>query len=156
MTDAELLALNVLQEAGGELDDGKAAVARVVLNRIAKRFFSDGTMIGTVLAKDQFSWAWFANVGGKYQRVCSSEPQAVARAQELLSQAPPAILAHCSDIAQAVVAKTYDGPDYANMTEAAMLYLNAPLTIKLSGHLPVWASPDKQVCVIGHHTFYRN
>ena len=55
MSDGDLLTLCVLQEAGNQVPDGMAAVARVVLNRTRRKYASDGTIAGTILGHDQFS-----------------------------------------------------------------------------------------------------
>jgi hypothetical protein len=163
LTDEDLAALNVYQEADGEPDDGKAAVMRIVQNRIKKRYFSDGTILGTVLSKDQFSWAWFGfetvHSGTathvistkEYVRLSWTLTEAQQHAETLLELAAPSDLTHCSQIARAVVAGTYTGPLYANLTDDAVLYLNPRILTKL----PTWAIPIRKICSIGHHDFYR-
>ncbi len=47
--------VTVLQEAEGEPYIGKVAVAEVILRRTRRKFFSDGTVAGTVLRDRQFS-----------------------------------------------------------------------------------------------------
>lgn len=47
--------LTVWGEARGESFLGKVGVAEVIRNRMARRFLSDGTVIGTVLKSYQFS-----------------------------------------------------------------------------------------------------
>lgn len=147
----DLLALNIVMEAGLEPEDGKAAIARVVKNRMALKFESDGTISGTVLKRDQFSWAWFEFVHGRYTRVCHTDGEAQARAEMLLAKQPLPALVHCRDIGQRVFAETYHGPDYDRLTDAVVNYLNPAI---LSEHLPAWASADKLVCVIGRHQFF--
>lgn len=163
MTDEELLALNVYEEAGGEIDDGKAAIARVTFNRMARKFFSDGTVAGTVLAKDQFSWAWFGfetvhtgtgvhDLANKeYVRLSHTTTEALGLAQDLQDVAPVDALAACGEIAQMVQAGAYQGTLYDQLTDDAVLYLNPKILTKL----PTWAIPAKLVCTIGHHIFYR-
>lgn len=163
LDDPLLLALCVYEEAGGEIGDGQAAVARIVKNRIAKRFFSDGTMVGTVLAKDQFSWAWFAFVqkhtgnaaadknSRAYVRVSHTLSDAEQVAQDLQKRAVPSVLAHCGSIATAVMLGRYEGVMYDKLTDDAVSYLNP----RILTALPKWATPDKLVCSIGHHDFYR-
>lgn len=163
MTDDELLALNLYEEAGGEIDDGKAAIARVVKNRMGRHYFSDGTVHGTVLVKDQFSWAWFgfevvhSGVGvhdhakHEYVRLSHTVTEAQQLAEDLYDMVPPADLARCSVIAGQVLAGTYSGELYDQLTDDAVLYFNPRILTKL----PAWAIPDKLVCSIGHHEFYR-
>lgn len=149
--DPTLLALCVYDEARGEDADGKAAVARVVLNRMRKRYASDGTVVGTVLRPGQFSGFWFDFVGGHYTRVCRTVAEAQERAENKLADAlkHPTSWAACASAATAVQAGTYHSPAYDMLTDDAVLYLN-PSISKAD-----WATPDKHVCDIGHHAFYR-
>ena len=151
MTDDDLMALCMLQEAGGEPDDGKAAVCRVVRNRMARLYESDGTVKGTILRFDQFSWAWFDFVDGAYTRIAWDQIDAANVAAEKLSKAPMSALAHCSVIAQQVAGGTYHGPAYDNLTDDTVLYVAPALERKM----PVWATPAKLVCTIGRQNFYR-
>ena len=150
MTDDDLLALCVLEEAGAEVDDGKAAVARVIFNRMRLKYSSDGTIAGTVMKYDQFSWAWFSFVNGHYTRVADTVEQATAIAERKLAAALPGAIANCGRIAQEVQAGTYHGPLYDKLTDDAVLYLNPHILHRL----PSWATPDKLVCVIERHFFY--
>lgn len=163
MDDKTLLALNVYEEAAGEPINGRAAIARVVKNRMAKKFFSDGTIQGTVLAPDQFSWAWFGFVTkttgnitpGKhvqeYVRLAHNATEAQALAESLLKRTIPKVLAACGDVAQQVIAGTYYDPLFAKLGNDAVSYLNPRILTKL----PKWAIPEKLVVSIGHHDFYR-
>jgi len=154
MDDLTLLALAVWDEARGESDDGKAAVARVILNRKRLRYSSDGTIVGTVLHKDQFSGFWFDFVNGHYTRVCHTLEEAEARAGTLLAgaiQSP--VWSDCRNVATDVTNDSYVATDgYTEMTDAAVLYLN-PAIIN-PAHMPAWANEQNRVCTIGHHTFY--
>lgn len=149
MDDATLLGLCIWSEAAGEPPAGKQAVAQVVMNRMREHNESDGTMTGTVLAPNQFSGFWFDFVGGKYTRVCWTTDDAAHRAQTLLLRAQhQAVWDTCIEIAEGVL----DGKVAPNpLLDAALLYLNPAIIPKL----PAWATPDKQLCAIGHHTFYR-
>jgi spore germination cell wall hydrolase CwlJ-like protein len=151
MTDDDLLALCVWDEAQGEPQDGRAAVARVVLNRMAARYRSDGTVAGTVLAYDQFSGFWFEMKDGVYRRVCHTLEEAQARAALLLrrAEANVAVFSECRAAAQGVRAGTYEGAAYDALSDAAVLYLN-PRIAKAA-----WATPDKHLCDIGRHSFFR-
>lgn len=163
MNDADLLGLNVYEEAGGEPDEGKAAVARIVKNRMRAKFFSDGTIQGTVLAKDQFSWAYFGFVTKttgnlapakhtqEYVRLAHNLTEAQALAESLLKRTVPTIFRHCSEIGQAVMSNTYYGPLYAKLGNDTVSYLNPRILTKL----PTWAIPSRLVVSIGHHDFYR-
>lgn len=163
MTDADLLALNIYEEAAGESDEGKAAVARIVRNRMRAKFFSDGTIQGTVLAKDQFSWAYFGFVTKttgqlnpakhvqEYVRLAHNLTEAEALAETLLKRTIPRVFRHCSEIGQAVLSGTFYGPLYAKLGNDAVSYLNPRILTKL----PTWAIPSRLVVSIGHHDFYR-
>ena len=164
MQDIQLIGLNVYEEAGGEIPDGQAAIARVTKNRMARKFFSDGTIAGTVLARDQFSWAYFGfetlHTGTdahdqskqEYTRLCHTPAEAAAHAEDLLELAPVDALAQCERIAQLVLDGSYQGALYAALTDDTVLYLNPRILTKL----PAWAIPSAKVCSIGHHDFYRS
>ena len=54
--------LTLIQEAEGESYRGKVMVAEVILRRTREKYFSDGTVAGTVLRDRQFSgWNHGAN-----------------------------------------------------------------------------------------------
>lgn len=146
----DLAALCILEEAGGESDDGKAAVARVIKNRMERKYESDGTLAGTILKWDQFSWAWFDYVRGSYRRVAWNEAQALQIAQQKYIQASTVALLHCSDIYGRVMDGLYNSPEYAQLTDDTVLYLNESLV-----HLPPWAIPSKHVAKIGSQDFFR-
>lgn len=154
ISPADLLALCVLKEAGGEADDGRAAIVRVIMNRMARRFMSDGTIPGTILAHDQFSWVEWDMVGGKYVRVAKTPAQIDARATKLLQQAwaaSPHTLTACGEIGRHVLDGTYvGGPHYAQLTGDTVNYVNPRIV-----SAPAWAIPSKFVCAIGNHNFYR-
>lgn len=150
MMDATtLLALCIWSEAAGEQLAGKQAVAHVVLNRMAARYMSDGTVAGTVLYPNQFSGFWFSFINGKYTRICWSRDGAEHHAETMLLDAQhQAIWDACMDVAEAAMAGQLPAaPELAK----AVLYLNPAIIPKL----PAWASPAKELCAVGHHTFYR-
>lgn len=148
MEDAILLALCVWSEAAGEPTDGKEAVAQVILNRMARRYSSDGTVTGTVLSPNQFSGFWFDFVGGKYTRVCWTLEDAERHAEAMFLRAQhQAIWDTCLDVA--IDALGGDLPVNPKLAKA-VLYLNPAIIPRL----PAWASPAKQLAAVGHHTFY--
>ena len=151
MDDVSLLTLCAFQEAAGEPDDGVAAVARVVLNRMARHYVSDGTVAGTVLAPDQFSWTAWEMVDGRYERVCRSAEAVQARAAALLVRAQALVRqwTRVGRIVGEVQGRAYAGADYDRLTDDTVLYLNPRLS-----HA-VWATPAKRVCDIGRHSFFR-
>lgn len=153
ITDDQLLGLNVYEEAAGEIADGRAAVARVTLNRMHRRYQSDGTMVGTVLKPNQFSWAWYDYVGGKARRIAWSVEDALEIAEKKLAAADHAVLTACELIGRRVQGGTYRGDLYDHLTDDAVLYLNPDP--RLVPRMPSWANDGKLVCTIGHHRFYR-
>lgn len=152
MTDADALALNCFQEANLEPLDGIAAIARVVLNRAALKYQSDGTIQGTIFHPAAFSWTQYAMVGGHYTKVAVTNADVAIRAADLLRQAKAytTAWARALDVSGQVMAGTYSGPLYDLLTPETVLYDNLALA------QPVWATPDKHVCTIGHHDFYTN
>ncbi|HEY2178085.1 MAG TPA: cell wall hydrolase [Caulobacteraceae bacterium] len=154
MTDADLFALTVWTEARGEPFEGKAAVARVIYNRMAALYFSDGTVAGTVLRYDQFSAFWFKMEGGQYVRVSHALAEAQAQAEALLPLAKAS--AAWPDCERAVRAGRLGSP-FAWGPEGrllaaeprALLYCNTEVS------RPAWATPGARVATIWNHTFYR-
>lgn len=152
--DLQWLTLCVYQEARGELLDGKAAVAKVVLNRARHTppYASDGTIKGTVFWPNQFSWTSWAYVAGHYIKVAKTDAEVAERAQKLLlvSQSDEATWWTCRGAALAVLNGTYvGGAGYQALGADALLYVN------LAVSRPTWADPAKLICRIGGHCFYR-
>lgn len=153
MTDEDLLATCLMSEAAGEPDEGKAAVAQVVLNRMARRYQSDGTIAGTVLHPSAFSGFSFDMIDGRYTRVVPLEPQEtlrarmVGRAQSMaMHYTRQAVWPECFALAQAAVA---GAPLLANplLTEA-VLYANLAIS------KPPWVHSVSFLAKIGAHSFY--
>ncbi|HZR87913.1 MAG TPA: cell wall hydrolase [Bradyrhizobium sp.] len=153
MDGLELAALCAFEEANLEPDDGVAGVLKVIQNRMRLRFQSDGTVEGTIFHGNgvAFSWAAFDWFNHRYQRVANGLTEIEARAAHLEQVAAgyPNAWARALRITRAMVARTYHGPDFDRLTDDTVLYLNPAIA-----HAP-WATPDKQVWVIGHHVFYR-
>lgn len=153
MTDADLIALCCFEEANLEPDDGVAAVARVIKNRMALHYQSDGTVEGTVLAGNgvAFSWAAFSMFNHHYQRVANGRTAIEARAEHLrqIATGYPKAWHRAQVISQSVMAGSYSGHDYAKLTDQTVLYLNQKIA-----HA-AWAVPDKLVTKIGNHSFFR-
>jgi spore germination cell wall hydrolase CwlJ-like protein len=155
MTDADLYALTIWTEARGEPYEGKVAVSRVIANRIAHRYASDGTVAGTVLRYDQFSAFWFKMVEGQYRRVASSQEEAQAQADELLPIAKAsAMWADCQRaISDGAIGSSFAwGPQgrKLNAEPRTLLYCDRAISD------PPWATEEAQVAVIWNHTFYRD
>jgi N-acetylmuramoyl-L-alanine amidase len=121
--------LTIFQEAEGESFDGKVAVAEVILKRTNQKFFSDGTVAGTCLKPYQFSSWNTASVNRL--RACQIDDE--------------------SQIVKDCIAAWDEAINGSNHTKDALLYLNP----KGIADLPTWANPDKYVCTIGRHDFYR-
>lgn len=152
MLDSEALTLCVFQEANLEPDDGVAAVARVVLNRAALHYQSNGTIQSAIFHPAAFSWTQFEMLDGHYEKVAFTSADIADRAANLLRSCRAYTKAwmRCSDISGHVVDGTYMGPDYSKITSDTVLYVNLAIS-----H-PVWALPEKLVANIGRHSFYRN
>jgi hypothetical protein len=160
-TDLDWLACCMLDEASNQSDVGKAAVAQVVKNRMAVHQSSDGTVKGTVLWPNQFSGFYFANVGGKYSRVCSDGACAEQRGLQKIAtyQKNAAAWNNAKNIGSQVMAGTYNSGDaiFGKLTanKRATMYLNVSATKKLNTNgLPSWATASKLVGDIGAHSFY--
>ena len=151
MIDADAIALCAFEEANLEPDDGLAAVVRVILNRTALRYQSDGTIQGTIFHPLAFSWAQFEMENGRYTKVAFNSQDIAARAAMLLQKARAynKAWARCQDISERVVAGTYSGPLYDLLTPQTVLYDNLSLA------RPAWAIPANHICTIGHHDFYK-
>ncbi len=169
---ADWLALLVWSEARNQIADGIAAVAKVALNRGALRFYSDGSIQGTMLARDQFSGFWFDRVptleadgpnkgkpvviGGvrqtHYARVCFTAADALARARNMLTTARADVAwSKCQRISGEVLAGAYEGGSaYRKLTSRTVNYLN-PHAVD---HMPVWAAPSLLDGIVGAHQFY--
>jgi spore germination cell wall hydrolase CwlJ-like protein len=156
MTDEDLLATCVADEAGGEEYEGKVAVAIVLANRQALHYQSDGTVQGTVLKKDQFSGFWFDMVDGVYTRVCSTLEEAQARAEEKFQRySAQSNWTDCQRAVEDAAAWRLQeemsfapGPAFAGLSPETVLYCNPDISS------PNWAIPEKQDAVIFAHTFF--
>ncbi len=156
MTDDELLATCIADEAGGEPHEGKVCVAIVLLNRMSLPYQSDGTAVGTVLKRNQFSGFWFEMIDGKYTRVCHTMEEAQARAEEKFERySKRSIWADCVLALADARAWADDepmsftpGPAFSGMTGKTVNYLNPSIS-----HT-AWATPDKLDAKIFHHDFF--
>lgn len=150
----------MIDEAGNQKDEGKAAVAQVIKNRIASKQASDGTIKGTVLWPNQFSGFYYDTVGGKYQKVATTRAQAETRGIAKMKKYKQNTKQweNCQTIAKAVMGGSFAGGDVFGKLRAnkrATMYLNESATRSLgSGNLPSWASVSKKIGVIQDHAFY--
>ena len=154
MDDAAWLTLCVYEASRDQPQDGKAAVAKVVLNRTNRKppYESDGTIKGTILWPSQFSWTNWDYVDGHYQKVAHTPEETEARALRLYNEAIVYKLtwAACADVAESVLAGHYTGGDaYEQLGADALLYCNLAIS------QPPWGTPNKAICKIGAHTFFR-
>lgn len=120
--------LTIWMEARGEPYDGQCAVAEVIWTRMLRRYTSDGTVPGTVLAPYQFS-CW--NTDDR-QRLRAAMLEDTDAQLEMCRQAWNDVRAGRS------------------VVPGAMLYLNPDLVHRL----PSWADQAKEVARIGRHVFY--
>jgi len=164
ITDDELAITCIVAEAGNQPHEGQTAVGCVILNRIKYKYSSDGTMIGTVLHKWAFSWAWAAMENGRYQQVAFDLGQAETRAsqdfdelsenKDLWGNATQAWAdAKAWSAGGAAPMSFVPGPDFkAGFTDHTVLYLNP----KITNPMPAWANPKYQDCVLWDHTFFHD
>lgn len=123
--------LTIWMEARGESDAGKLAVAEVIRNRTAAKFFSKGTVASTVLWPYQFS--------GWNTKDHNRTPAAELDTQDSTYQA-------CYDAWEAA-------KKGANTVHGALNYYN-PNVIPSP---PAWALPNVATFTaqVGNHYFYR-
>lgn len=122
----KLAIITLWQEARGEPFDGKVAVAEVIRTRMLRKFFSDGTIEGTVLRAKQFS-GWNP---GDPNRIIS-------------------VRLDDEDTAVKDCQKAWEVSERTALTKGADHYVN------LSIVRPPWFDDAKVTAVIGNHTFLR-
>lgn len=160
ISDQDLLTLNCYEEARGELDDGVAAVAQVVLNRMQhKGPQSDGTIPGTILYPNAFSWTQWEMVEDshgewRYTKVAHTQQETLIRVQHRLNAAKLHVAdwTRCARIAGEVVKGEYHTQAFDALGPDAVSYYNPHIHGQAT---PKWATPAKRVCAIGHHDFFR-
>lgn len=151
MTDDDLLATCIADEASNQPYEGKVAVGRVIRNRMALKYESDGTVSGTVLKHFQFSGFWFAMIAGHYKQVEFNPAGAVAKAGELYREfSSQPIWADCERaVRDSLPGGFVGGPQFRKLTPKTVLYYNPRICAA-----PAWATPDKLDAVIFQHTFF--
>lgn len=127
--DDILAVVTIMQEAAGEPYAGKLAVAEVIRRRTEKHVQSDGTVAGTVLRSYQFS-GW------------NTKPDALRIRTAQLQDTD-----HGTEDAQKAWRESITSRTVAD----AVFYCN----LSVLPRPPAWATPDKFVVKIGHHSFYR-
>jgi N-acetylmuramoyl-L-alanine amidase len=117
--------ITVLQEAEGEPYEGKVAVAEVILRRTKRKYFSDGTVTGTVLRRLQFS---------------AMNEDAANRIRSFKADTEDSIVREC-------IRAWAEAEAGSNLVPNCCHYFNAKLCF------PIWAEGAKVVARIGDHTF---
>lgn len=157
MTADELATTCIADEAGNQAHEGRVAIGVVILNRMARRFESDGTVAGTVLKRDQFSGFWFSMVHGHYTRVAHTREEAESRAEAKFAMYVRQVLWGDCQLAWADADAWFVGeaPSFNPSHEFAALH-DAVNYVNLTISQPVWATADKFLCKLGAHSFYRS
>jgi spore germination cell wall hydrolase CwlJ-like protein len=126
----------VAQEALQEPFEGKLAVAEVIHNRMKAKFFSDGTVAGTVLKPKQFS-GWNTNDPVRIRSVKWDD-------------AMPSI--------QECTKAWFDAKHGSNTANGALLYYNPTFILPDGSTIktPDWALPENatEVARAGSHVFF--
>ncbi len=154
VSDADLLTLCAYEEARNQPDDGVAAIARVVDNRVRLGYQDDGHSIAGAITKHaQFSWTEYDEGSAGYHQVAFGMAAELARIQQLLvvAKADKVQWARCARIIQAVMTGRYAGAQFARLTDETVLYFNPAACAA-----PPWARVSAFVCRIGAHSFYRD
>ena len=128
ISDDAIAIITIFQEAEGESLQGKVAVAEVIRRRMARRYSSDGTVVGTCLRPYQFS-GWNTASGN--------------RIRSLRIDLDEAMVADC------VTAWAHSRT--SNIVPDAVLYYNPDIVPTP----PAWADPARLVAVVEHHRFYK-
>jgi spore germination cell wall hydrolase CwlJ-like protein len=120
-------ALCIFAEARSEPYEGQVAVGCVIRNRMARHFFSDGTVVDTVTKAHQFSWM---NTGD--------------------AQRSRVFRALWNDPAMQEAARAWDASATARIVDDAVMY-------HASYVAPYWSKAHgiELVKRIGNHLFYR-
>ena len=133
ISDAALGAITIFQEARNQPYEGKCAVGEVIRERMRQRFFSDGTVAGTVCRAYQFS-GWNSADPNRVPSLCADDKDPVV--QECV--------------------RAWHNSAQTNLVNGAIFYLNPQAVLKSEGRLPKWWSSDADPAsevVIGDHAF---
>ena len=174
-SDADWLAICLYTEAAGESDDGKAAVAQVIKNRMANNFRENflnpawrGQIKQHVLAYAAFSYFWSANgrtrdirapaegsKGARSQIEVASgawwrraEQRGLARMSQVKNTP---VYNRCKEIAQQVLAGTYRGGNDFNTLRSNR---GCNWYVNLKHARPGWLNNLRRLVAVGNHTFY--
>lgn len=127
--DDYFAALTIIAEAGGEPHDGKVAVGEVIRHRMAAKFFSDGSVIGTCFLRMQFS-VWDDDVGDNALAI-----------RVLKTEVSDPVFLDCLN--------AWEESETSNLVPDAVQYY-APGKV-----LPAWLPDFTLVNSIGHHDFLK-
>lgn len=162
-TELDWLVACMIDEAGTEPADGRAAVAQIIKNRMAVGGWMAGATIkDTILKKDQFSGFYHGHAGGRYRRICSDKPCAERRGLQKIAEyraQRQRAWQECTQIAQQVLAGTYQGGAGFQAIRAnrrCIMYLNYAACQQMNpgGAWKSWAVQRRFVTKIGRHSFY--
>lgn len=127
--DRDLMIRTILGEAGNQGPQGQAAVASVILNRVASGKYG-ATPEQVVLAPNQF------------------EPWSTRKAELMAIKPESAAYQNAGDIVDMV-----NSGDISDQSQGATHFLNANIVRqRRGGSLPNWAS--QPIAQVGAHTFY--
>ena len=133
INDDALGAITIWQESRNQRYEGKVAVGEVIRERMRQRFFSDGTVAGTICRPYQFS-GWNSADRNRIASLMLDDNDPLAR---------ECLLA-------------WQGSKTSSFVKGAIFYLNKAAVIAIEGRLPKWwdgdADPASEV-VIGDHAF---
>lgn len=127
ISDDAIAIATIFQEAEGESLEGKIAVGEVIRNRMKRNYSSQGDVISTCLWPAQFS-GWNTNSKN--------------RLRSLRIDSSNAVVNDC--------AIAWERSRESNLTLGSVLYLNPDLVHPL----PSWASPSKELAIVGAHHFF--
>jgi spore germination cell wall hydrolase CwlJ-like protein len=151
LSDKDLLTLCVFEEANLEPADGKAAIVKVLEERVRLHYMCNGTFADAIERRDQFSWVNWAMIAKHYTEVATTLDQEITRIEQLDKEVQgTAAWKVCAAIVEQVLAGAYHGDLFNKLIPGTVLYYNPAIT----DHTPPWATPDKLVVVIGHHHFF--
>lgn len=127
--DDAIAVATIWAEARGEPVEGMIAVGEVILERMRRKFMSNGTLVGTVFRPYQWS-CWNTTDPNRIKALqIDDTTTSVTAAKEAWEKAKAG----------------------SRIAEGAVFYLNESIVHPL----PSWAKASNRVATIGRHTFYR-
>jgi spore germination cell wall hydrolase CwlJ-like protein len=125
-----LAIITLWQESQGEIYAGKVAVGEVIRERMRRNYSSDGSVAGTVCRRFQFS-GWNGD--------------AIARTLLIKSMK----IDNADPVVQECV-RAWHESRHTNYAKGAVLYCH----LDVLPERPAWATPDKFLVKIDHHSFF--